>query len=223
MTFQAYQRSRRLGRALGLLAMGDKIVQTASASGYESLSGFNEAVARLAGDSPGRVRSTAVVELTRITTPLGPVILGATANALCLLEFADRPMLEEQLRRIRKVLAAVVVPGENAVMRQAAAELTAYFDRTLRSFTVPLETSGTAFQQLVWAELTTIPYGETRSYGEQARRIGRPQAVRAVARANGDNRIAIIIPCHRVIGADGKLTGYGGGLWRKRRLLDLER
>ncbi len=222
MTFQAYQRARRLGRALGLLAQGEEIVQTAYTSGYASLSGFNQAVARLAGDSPGRLREAAVVKLTRITSPLGPLIAGATDDALCLLEFADRPMLEEQLRRIRKVLGALVVPGENAVTRQAAAELTAYFAGTLRAFTVPLETSGTAFQQLVWAELVTIPYGETRSYGEQARRIGRPQAVRAVARANGDNRIAIMIPCHRVIGAAGQLTGYGGGLWRKRRLLELE-
>lgn len=223
MTFHAYQRARRLGRALGQLSLGDDIVQTAYRNGFESLSGFNEAVRRLAGESPGRSRDTTVVHLTRIATPLGPMLAGATEEALCLLEFAERRMLETQLRRVRKQLAAVLVPGETAITRRAAAELGRYFAGELTEFAVPLSTAGTPFQEDVWAELRTIPYGGTRSYGEQARRIGRPEAVRAVARANGDNRIAIIIPCHRVIGADGKLTGYGGGLWRKQRLLELER
>ncbi len=104
-----------------------------------------------------------------------------------------------------------------------ADELERYFAGELTTFETPLEVPGTEFQQAVWSALRDVPYGETISYGEQARRIGRPEAVRAVARANGDNRIAIIVPCHRVIGADGRLTGYGGGLWRKRRLLELER
>ncbi|HUG39421.1 MAG TPA: trifunctional transcriptional activator/DNA repair protein Ada/methylated-DNA--[protein]-cysteine S-methyltransferase [Longimicrobiales bacterium] len=223
MTFQAYQRARRLGRALGQLSLGDDIVQTAYRNGFESLSGFNDAIRRLAGESPGRVRETTVVHLTRIPTPLGPMLAGATDDALCLLEFAERRMLETQLRRVRRQLGAVLVPGETEITRRTAEELERYFAGTLRDFDLPLATAGTAFQEDVWAELRTIPYGETRSYGEQARRIGRAGAVRAVARANGDNRIAIIIPCHRVIGADGKLTGYGGGLWRKKRLLELER
>jgi len=223
MTFHAYQRARRLGRALGQLSLGGDILQTAYDSGFESLSGFNEAVRKLAGDSPGRTRDSAIVHLTRTLTPLGPVVLGATNAGLCLLEFADRPMLETQLKRVQKALHAVMVPGETAISHHAAAELSAYLEGTLHAFTVPLQTCGTAFQESVWAELRTIPYGETRSYSEQAQRIGRPEAVRAVARANGDNRISIMIPCHRVIGADGKLTGYGGGLWRKRRLLELER
>jgi AraC family transcriptional regulator of adaptative response/methylated-DNA-[protein]-cysteine methyltransferase len=223
MTFQAYQRARRLGRALGQLSLGDDIVTTAYRNGYESLSGFNDAVQKLAGESPGRARSGTVVRLTRIPTPLGPMLAGATDDALCLLEFADRRMLETQLRRVRDRLDAVLVPGETEVTRHAALELVRYFDGRLTGFTVPLSIRGTSFQQEVWEELRTIPYGHTRSYGEQARRIGRPEAVRAVARANGDNRIAIMIPCHRVIGADGKLTGYGGGLWRKKRLLELER
>ena len=223
MTFQAYQRARRLGRALGQLTLGDDIVQTAYRSGFESLSGFNDAVRRLAGDSPGRARGTTVIHLTRVLTPLGPMIAGATEEALCLLEFAERRMLETQLRRIERQLGAVLVPGETEITRRTAAELESYFAAELRDFTVPLATAGTPFQEDVWRQLRTIPYGETRSYGEQARRIGRPEAVRAVARANGDNRIAIVIPCHRVIGSDGKLTGYGGGLWRKKRLLELER
>ena len=223
MTFQAYQRARRLGRALGQLSIGDDIVQTAYRNGFESLSGFNDAVRRLAGESPGRARGSTVVHLTRIPSPLGPMLAGATDDALCLLEFAERRMLETQLRRVQKQLDAVLVPGETEVTEKIAAELDRYFAGELREFTTPLATSGTPFQEEVWAQLRTIPYGETRSYGEQARLIGRPEAVRAVARANGDNRLAIIIPCHRVIGADGKLTGYGGGLWRKKRLLELER
>lgn len=222
MTFHAYQRARRLGLALGQLSLGDDISQTAFASGFESVSGFHDAVKRVCGGAPGQARDSTVVYLTRIPTSLGPMVIGATDSALCFLEFADRRMLETQLKRIRKTLKAVVVPGETAITRLAAQEIDAYFDGSLQEFTVPLELSGTEFQQQVWQELETIPFGVTRSYSEQAKRIGRPSAVRAVAGANGDNRISIIIPCHRVIGADGSLTGYGGGLWRKHWLLEHE-
>jgi len=222
MTFHSYQRARRRGRALGQLSLGADILDTAYRNGYQSVSGFNVALRRLAGDSPGRSRDASLVHLTRIPSPLGPLVIGATDQALCLLEFADRPMLETQLKRIRKVLGAVIVPGETEITGLAAEQIELYFRGSLRELTVPLRTAGTAFQENVWGELRTIGYGETRSYSEQARRLGRPRAVRAVARANGDNRIAIIIPCHRVIGADGNLTGYGGGLWRKRWLLELE-
>lgn len=223
VTFQAYQRARRLGRALGQLTLGDDIVTTAYRNGYESLSGFNDALQQLTGDSPGRSRSRTPVHVTRVPTPLGPVIVGATDEALCLLEFADRRMLETQLRRIRKQLDAVLVPGETDITRRTAEQLEQYFAGERSQFDVPLKLGGTPFQRRAWEELRAIPYGETRSYGEQARRMGQPTAVRAVARANGDNRISIVIPCHRVIGSDGKLTGYGGGLWRKQRLLELER
>jgi methylated-DNA--[protein]-cysteine S-methyltransferase len=98
-----------------------------------------------------------------------------------------------------------------------------YFQGRLKGFATPLETIGTAFQQLVWDALLTIPYGETRSYKEQAQQLGNPKAIRAVAAANGQNKVSILIPCHRVIGSDGKLTGYAGGLNRKQSLLALER
>jgi AraC family transcriptional regulator of adaptative response/methylated-DNA-[protein]-cysteine methyltransferase len=222
MTFHAFQRARRLGMALGQLSLGGDIPQTAFAAGFESVSGFHDAIKRICGGAPGQARDATVVYLTRIPTPLGPMVIGATETALCLLEFADRSMLETQLKRIRKVLGAVVVPGETAITRLAAEEIDAYFDGSLREFSVPLELSGTDFQRQVWQELETIPFGVTRSYREQAQRINRPSAVRAVAGANGDNRISIIIPCHRVIGADGTLTGYGGGLWRKHWLLEHE-
>lgn len=222
MTFHAWQRSQRLGRALGRLSLGDDITRTAYEAGFESLSGFNEALRRLTGSSPARARGTTTIHVTRTSTPLGPMVVAATDEAICLLEFADRPMLETQLRRVTRRLDAVPVPGETAATTTLARELDAYFAGRLKRFEVPLLTCGTPFQEAVWSELRTIPYGTTRSYGEQARRIGRPTAVRAVARANGDNRLAVVIPCHRVIGADGRLTGYGGGLWRKRRLLELE-
>jgi AraC family transcriptional regulator of adaptative response/methylated-DNA-[protein]-cysteine methyltransferase len=150
------------------------------------------------------------------------MLVGATDDALCLLEFIDRRMLETQLKRLRDRLGAVLIPGSNRVTRAVEKDLAAYFARGLSEFSLPLETPGTEFQQTVWEALREIPYGTTASYGDVARSIGRPTAVRAVARANGDNRIAIVIPCHRVIGSDGTLTGYGGGLWRKRRLLELE-
>ncbi|MFS8638857.1 MAG: methylated-DNA--[protein]-cysteine S-methyltransferase [Gemmatimonadota bacterium] len=223
MTFQAYQRALRLGSALGKLARGEPVTRTAFDSGYDSLSGFQEALRRITGRSPARSRDVEVVHLTRVITPIGPMLLGATDRGVCLLEFTDRRMLETQLRRIARQLDCVFVPGANEHARRLEAELEAYFAGALRTFETPLDMFGTPFQRRVWGALLQIPYGETRSYADQARAIGEPNAVRAVARANGDNRIAIVIPCHRVIGSDGKLTGYGGGLWRKRYLLELER
>ncbi|MBT3783833.1 methylated-DNA--[protein]-cysteine S-methyltransferase [bacterium] len=223
MTFHAYQRAQRLGKALGRLKLGEDIMQTALDSGFESLSGFGEALRKLVGNSPARSRDKTLIHLTRIQTPLGPMVVGATEDALCLLEFADRRMLETQCKRIQKAHSAVLVPGETEISRMTAREIDAYFEGSLQNFTIPLKISGTKFQEIVWSQLQTIPYASTRSYAEQASLIERPTAVRAVARANGDNRIAIIIPCHRVIGSDGKLTGYGGGLWRKQRLLEWEK
>jgi AraC family transcriptional regulator of adaptative response/methylated-DNA-[protein]-cysteine methyltransferase len=151
------------------------------------------------------------------------MVAAASDTALLLLEFADRRMLEKQIDRIRRQVPARFAPGENQVLAAAQSEIAEYFAGARREFTVPLDTPGSPFQRAVWDALRAIPYGETRSYLEQARAIGRPDAVRAVARANGDNRISIIIPCHRVIGSNGELTGYGGQLWRKKALLERER
>jgi O-6-methylguanine DNA methyltransferase len=114
------------------------------------------------------------------------------------------------------------VPDSNEVIRSVERDISSYFAGELRSFDTSIELCGTDFQREVWQGLLKIPYGETRSYAQVARAVGRPKAVRAVGRANGMNALAIIVPCHRVVGADGKLVGYGGGLWRKRRLLDIE-
>ena len=159
--------------------------------------------------------------LRELATPLGPMLAGASDAGVCLLEFTDRRMLPAQLASVRRRIG----PAEGAdhpLLDRLQAELDAYFAGRLRSFTVPLEAPGSAFQERVWGELRRIPYGETVSYRELARRVGVPAGSRAVGRANGSNRIAVVIPCHRVIAASGGLGGYGGGIGRKRQLLELE-
>ncbi len=222
MTFQAYVRTLRIGAAFGRIRHGDTATNAAFDHGWDSLSGFGEAFRKVMGAAPTRAAGL-VVTVTRIETPLGPMLAGATAEGVCLLEFVDRRMIETQLERLRKLFRAALVPGSSPHFDRLADELQRYFSGTLRRFSAPLDMRGTPFQKKTWSALLTIPYGETRSYAEQARIVGEPSAVRAVARANGDNRIAIVVPCHRVVGSDGSLTGYGGGLWRKRWLLDLER
>ena len=222
MTFHAYQRARRIGRALGHLQTGGGVTEAAYTHGWESLSAFHEAFREALGTTPGRAADGNVVLVHRILTPLGPMLAGATDDALCLLEFVDRRMLATQIRTLERGLECAFVPGTNAVLESAERELEVYFAGELSEFSVPLHLPGTEFQRRTWAALRRIPYGETRSYAEQAEAIGSPAAVRAVARANGANRVAIVVPCHRVIGKDGKLSGYGGGVWRKRRLLELE-
>ncbi len=222
MTFHAYQRARRLGSALQEIREGRDVTSTAFDHGFDSLSGFNTAFARFAGASPTRTKDRLLVQVTRILTPLGPMIAAASDDALRLLEFTDRRMLETQLERLSRRTGAVLAPGLNAVLKQTERELGEYFEGTRSEFSVPLKPAGTEFQTGAWEALGKIPFGETRSYGQQAVAIGRPTAVRAVAKANGDNPIAVIVPCHRVVGSDGKLTGYAGGLHRKRYLLDLE-
>lgn len=223
MTFHAYQRARRLGLALGRLRHGDDLTRTAYEHGYESLSAFRDAFSQLFDEPPGRKRSSEAVVVTRLLTPLGPMLAGATAEGICLLEFADRPMLETQLRRLRRRFDTAIVPGESPHITQLDRELKRYFAGELFEFSVPLIYPGTEFQLACWDWLRSIPYGSTRTYSEQAEALGRAQARRAVGRANGDNRLAILIPCHRVVGADGRLSGYGGGVWRKRFLLEHEK
>jgi AraC family transcriptional regulator of adaptative response/methylated-DNA-[protein]-cysteine methyltransferase len=223
MTFHAFHRARRIGRAMRTLRHGGSVPAAAFEQGYDSLSAFYDAFRHLVGGTPGRTRGAEPVHFTRITTPLSPMLAAATESGLCLLEFADRRMLETQLAHVGKALGGVVVPGSNPVLEQTRNELEEYFSGTRTRFEVPLRLIGSEFQKRVWEALLEIPFGETRSYGRQAAALGRPAAVRAVGRANGDNRIALVVPCHRVVGADGSLTGYGGGLWRKRWLLDHER
>ena len=222
MTFHAFSRARRLGSALGQVQEGSQVTRAAFDSGYGSLSGFQEAFQRYFGAGPTHLDHTNVIRVDRITTPLGPMLVAATDTQLCLLEFVDRRKLPAQVQRLRRRLGAVFVPDRNTIIDQTEEQVGAYFDGTLRDFTVPIVTPGTDFQQQVWAALCRIPYGTTVSYSELAESVQRPAAVRAVGTTNGLNALAIIVPCHRVVGADGKLVGYGGGLWRKKRLLELE-
>jgi AraC family transcriptional regulator of adaptative response/methylated-DNA-[protein]-cysteine methyltransferase len=222
MTFHAYYRARRLGLALGRIQQGDDMTRTAYEHGYESLSGFREAFERIFTMPPGKSRSSECMVMTRLLTPLGPMVAGATDAGVCLLEFADRRMLETQIKRIRTWLRCTVAPGSNEHIERLNDELQRYFAGTLRDFSVELVVPGTPFQLQVWDRLRRVPYGSTGTYEQLAREIGRPGAQRAVGRANGDNRLAIIIPCHRIVKSDGTLCGYGGGLWRKRALLEHE-
>jgi len=223
MTFQAYTRARRLSGALQLIRENGSLDTAVYDSGYESYSGFRDAFARTFGKPPGRSRNGHCVLLSWLRSPIGPLVAGATADGICLLEFADRRMLEAECAALGKLFNAPIVPGSNQHIRTLRNELAQYFAGSLQRFSVPLVYPGTAFQQRVWEQLLAVPYGETRSYEQIAIAIGEPNAVRAVGRANGLNRIAIVIPCHRVVNKDGRLGGYGGGLRRKQYLLDLER
>lgn len=155
-------------------------------------------------------------------SPLGPMIGGATDNGVCFLEWHDRGGVETILKRVEKRYKTDCTRGSNPHLSTMADELERYFANELKTFDTKIDVTGTAFERVVWNELLKIRYGRTMSYGELAARLNRPGAARAVGRANGANYLAILIPCHRVIEANGNLRGYGGGLWRKRNLLQLE-
>ncbi|MEE9189344.1 MAG: methylated-DNA--[protein]-cysteine S-methyltransferase [Candidatus Neomarinimicrobiota bacterium] len=222
MTFQAYLRLLRIGRAFGRIKFGEDVTSTAFDSGYGSLSSFTDSFKKIIGHSPSKSSGKELIHITRILTPLGPMLAGATKAGVCLLEFIDRRMLETQLQTLKRRLNGEFFPGNSIHFEKLNKEINEYFAGKRKSFSVPLKLVGSEFQRKVWSELIKIPCGTTRSYKEIAKLIGDERSVRAVANANGTNRIAIIIPCHRVIGSDGHLTGYGGGLWRKRYLLDME-
>jgi len=158
-----------------------------------------------------------------IETPLGEMVAGSTEEGICLLEFTDRKMLPTEYKDLIRLLKTTMVEGDNVHLKTLKKQLKEYFCGERKEFTIPLVTPGSEFQQAVWKELQNIQFGSTRSYQEQAIALSRSESVRAVANANGMNRISIIIPCHRVIGSDGRLTGYGGGLRRKKWLLDHEK
>ncbi|MBN1242247.1 MAG: methylated-DNA--[protein]-cysteine S-methyltransferase [Spirochaetales bacterium] len=249
MSFQAYSRARRLGRAFEAIRRGDDLDDAMLERGWESFSGFREAFGDRFGVPPGsaaRGASTAdFVRLAWIETPLGPMVAGAVGKGVCLLEFSDRRMMEAQLESVRSRFGIPLAPGESPHLSSLRDELAAYFEGRLRAFSTPLALAGSPFEESVWRALGEIPAGETRTYAELAECLGKPGASRAVGHANGRNRVAILVPCHRVVrsGYPGaaalaeagggledpdapsaleSLGGYGGGLWRKRALLELE-
>lgn len=223
MTFLEMARQRRLREGFEALSGGGKVITAQHQASFDSPSAFRSAFARLLGCAPGVLSKNSLLFASWIETPLGDMVAVSSATHLHLLEFLDRKALPTELAKLHQLTKNGIGLGRPTATEQAEEELSAYFSGKSAAFETPLWFQGSAFSQEVWRALQGIPVGETRSYSAIAHRIGRPSATRAVARANGANQIAIMVPCHRVIGADGSLTGYGGGLWRKQRLIEIER
>lgn len=223
MTFLEMARLERLRRGFTTLGDGGRVIDAQQDAGFESPTAFRTAFARLLGQVPGRLADNALLQAHWLTTPLGTMIAVADTKALHLLEFADRKALPTELKKLFDLAHGSLGVGRLPPHILLETELAAYFSGKSATFTVPLALHGSDFTRRVWEALRDIPAGEIRSYSQIAVAIGRPTATRAVARANGANQIALIIPCHRVLGADGSLTGYGGGLWRKQKLIEIER
>jgi AraC family transcriptional regulator of adaptative response/methylated-DNA-[protein]-cysteine methyltransferase len=223
MTFLGFARARRLGLAHSLVQEGEPVTRAAGSAGFASASGFRAAHQRLFGAPPTRLPAGRVLRARWLDTPLGAMLAVARDDGVALLEFTDRRALRAQVAALRRRFDEPVVPGRNRPLMLLEDQLGRYFAGDLVRFTVPLLLRGSDFELAVWRRLLAIPAGATASYAEVARAVGRPQAVRAVGRANGNNPLAILVPCHRVVRQDGTLCGYGGGLWRKRWLLAHER
>ena len=158
-----------------------------------------------------------------VDTPIAQFVAGATIKGCCVFEFADRGGMEKIKVRVLKRYRMEMIENDSPIIDTMIAQVNEYFTGKRKEFALPFDLKGTRFELAVWDQLLKIPYGETRSYGQLAAILGKPGASRAVGRANGANYVSVIVPCHRVIEADGSLRGYGGGLWRKKYLLDLER
>jgi AraC family transcriptional regulator of adaptative response/methylated-DNA-[protein]-cysteine methyltransferase len=191
--------------------------------GFETTADFRDALAQSLGHQPAEASDSTSLIASWIESPVGPLLAISDQNHLRLLEFFDRKILSRQLVKLQKSAGSGVCIGRTAPIEQIQRELDVYFEGQSPVFKTPLAPVGTEFEDRAWTALLAVPPGQTRSYGQQAIALDQPTATRAVARANGANPISIVIPCHRIIGSDGSLTGYGGGLWRKEWLLDHER
>ena len=190
---------------------------------FSSSDAFRAAFHDLSELAPAQLSSVPKLKIDWVGTPLGPMICAADDAHLFLLEFLERTALPRQMKRLHFQAKGTLGFGRTRITDATQLALSYYFNGVDMGLDVPLAPVGTEFERAAWANLRRIPSGVTRSYSQQATSMGRPDATRAVARANGANPIAIIIPCHRLVGADGHLTGYGGGLWRKERLIKMER
>lgn len=222
MTFQADSRARRLSGALSQLRLGFDLDHTAHDLGFDPLTSLRDAFSEAFGEPAEKIERAAAIHLGWMETPIGPMVAGSRDGALILLEFTNRLRMKTQIETLRKRFDVGFVGEDNVVIKQTRRELEEYFAGERRDFTIALDFPGTPFETKVWTELLKIPYGETRSYEELALITSSKGAMRAVGSANGRNRIAIVIPCHRVVNKNGALGGYGGGLWRKETLLALE-
>jgi len=223
MTFLEMARQRRLQEGFSTLAEGGKVIDAQITAGFESPSAFREAFAKILGQAPGTFSDDPLLVADWVSSPLGPLIAVTDKTQLHLLEFLDRRALPAEFSKLQTFAKGRIGFGRTGVTDQIQEELDRFFAGKSGVFETRLALHGSNFTKDVWRELLKIPAGGTRSYSDLANDLGRPTAVRAVARANGANQIAIVVPCHRVLGADGSLTGYGGGLWRKQRLIELER
>ena len=223
MTFVAYARARRMGLAMGQIRSGDAVINAQFAAGYESSSGFRDAFSKIMGAAPTLTTEATILKAAWLDTRLGPMIAIANESGLLLLEFVDRRGLEREVERLRNKTKSGIIPGRTKPIDLIEKELEQYFQCGQKRFNTPIVMLGSDFQKSVWHELIKIPPGETRSYADIAKGIKQPSACRAVARANGANQLAVIIPCHRVINSDGELGGYGGGLTRKAWLINHEK
>lgn len=223
MSFLEMAQQGRLRLGAAALPAGAKVIEAQLDAGFSSAAAFRAAFGKWLGLAPGRFAKDALLRADLIETALGPMVVVSSAHAVHLLEFTERRALPGEVRRLYDYAKGSLGFGRFAPTDQIERELTAFMARQDATFETALAPLGPPFAQKVWIALQAIPAGETRSYSGLAADMGRPNATRAVARANGANPIAIAIPCHRVLGADGTLTGYGGGLWRKQALIELER
>ena len=225
LSFQDYLRMRRINHRFGCRFPPPQPPTHLTCASPTSGAPGESAASPPSGEprTPGPPEPSAhIITFSRLATPLGPMAAASTPRGIAMLEFAERRMLETQIRRLEERFSARVLPGISPWFPVLQDELNTYFAGRLREFSTPVDLRGSPFQMQVWRELRRIPFGQVRSYGEQARSMGNPAALRAVGRANGENPVGILVPCHRVLGADGSMTGYGGRIWRKEALLRLE-
>lgn len=223
MTFAEYARARRIELAMKQIQEGEGVIEAQLNAGYESSSGFRHAFSKIMGAAPTQFdKQHKILKSAWLDTPLGPMLAISDDEALCLLEFVGKHGLETGIERLRIESKAVILPGKADPIESIQDELKLYFDGNLREFKTPLHILGSLFQKLVWQSSMGIPYGNTKSYKDLASSINKPRATRAVANAIGNNQIAIVIPCHRIINSNGNLGGYGGGFQRKKWLIEHE-
>lgn len=223
VTFHEYVRHCRVGSGMASIRDGESLTQAAFDINYDSISGFRNAVKKLTSKSAKKGSQIPNLYLNKIHTPLGPILMGATNDFLCLLKFIDSKAFDKQLKKISYSIEHNFLWGSTSIIEETSDQIKQYFEGKIKKFSIPIELFGTPFQKKVWQQVQEIQYGKTTSYAKVAKELKEKNATRAVANAIAKNQIYLITPCHRVIGSNGNLSGYGGEVWRKRYLLTLEK